>query len=770
MRTLSALACLLVSGAPALAQITYIDADPAVNTTLANGTSLPTTGNVSGTDGLWCWRATGAANRGRVLEANSGGGGGEDCPMLRTTIDGLEPGRAYTTYAYFWGYAPDLWRGRALVATAPPPAPIPGYNTGHFAGSSYEPMTPLSSASFLGLQQVSLGLASYTDGTERDGHFATIVKIREGSDSFLFEVPLGVAIADAAGEIHVYVDDLENQGWGGNRTRYDGVGYALAPQTYGVACGAPAPQISASGHADVGRELVVELAAAANAPAVLLAGFRDDDWNGVPLPLDLAPLGFGAGCWLQASPDLTLATTTDAGGDAAAAVAIPAIELPIGSLYFQWATLMAAGFQFSQGLRALPAVGGTHLSPIGKGWARNSVNAGIFRYNAVTSHNGEQFVAYYDEFSRVVLAKRQLGSDTWQRQVTQYTGNTTDAHNSISIIVDGDGYLHMSWDHHGHPLRYARSVAPGSLTLGPMLGMAATLENSLTYPEFHRLANGSLVFLYRYGSSGNGNVVMNRYDLASQTWSRVHHNLLSGQGQRNAYWQTCTDSLGNIHLSWTWRENSNANSNHDIGYAVSADGGATWRKTTGQQYSIPITAASSEYATLIPIGSDLMNQTSMSADGQGRPYIVNYWTPAGQSVPQFHVVYHDGVSWHVDQITDRGLDFSVSGFGSLSLPCSRPKIVVDSTGALDRAVMLYRDEERSGVVTAMICDDLSQGVWRPRNLTGFTVDKWEPNFDTEAWKNLGELHLYVQRVGQGPNETLSNTPPQMVSVLEWTPW
>ena len=38
--------------------------------------------------------------------------------------------------------------------------------------------------------------------------------------------------------------------------------------------------------------------------------------------------------------------------------------------------------------------------------------------------------------------------------------------NSISIVHDGEGYLHISWDHHNDPLRYARSIEPESIILG----------------------------------------------------------------------------------------------------------------------------------------------------------------------------------------------------------------------------------------------------------------------------------------------------------------
>ena len=33
-------------------------------------------------------------------------------------------------------------------------------------------------------------------------------------------------------------------------------------------------------------------------------------------------------------------------------------------------------------------------------------------------------------------------------------------------MVDGDGYLHLSFDHHGHKLNYCRSIAPDTLVLG----------------------------------------------------------------------------------------------------------------------------------------------------------------------------------------------------------------------------------------------------------------------------------------------------------------
>ena len=151
--------------------------------------------------------------------------------------------------------------------------------------------------------------------------------------------------------------------------------------------------------------------------------------------------------------------------------------------------------------------------PIAAGWAKTKVNCVIFRRNSLVSDGTSQFAAYYDGEGRVVLAKRKLGGTDWQIQNTPYRGNVKDAHNCISIALDGDGYLHLSWDHHGNPLRYCCSVAPGSLELTEKMAMVGKKESRVTYPEFHLLPGGDLLFFYRDGGAGNGDLILNRYDL-----------------------------------------------------------------------------------------------------------------------------------------------------------------------------------------------------------------------------------------------------------------
>jgi hypothetical protein len=411
----------------------------------------------------------------------------------------------------------------------------------------------------------------------------------------------------------------------------------------------------------------------------------------------------------------------------------------------------------------------TRLVPIGPGWAQNTVNTTVFRHNSVVSHQDIQYAAYYDRDGQVILAKRTLGSSEWEIRKTNYRGNVKDAHNGISIMVDGEGYLHMSWDHHGHPLRYCRSVTPGSLELTGMLSMTGRQEEKVTYPEFYRLSDGNLLFLYRDGSSGNGNLMMNFYNLKTRTWTQRQNAFINGEGARNAYWQMCVDSRGMLHLSWVWRESGDVATNHDMAYAKSADGGRSWQKSTGEAYELPITAANAEYAARIPQNHELSNTTSMYADAQGRPYIAAYFRPPGEQVPQYHLIYRDGKAWITSQISRRTTPFTLSGGGTKRIPISRPQIVVRPDGTARRAYLLFRDSERGSRVSVGICKDLQKESWSFMDLTKFSVGMWEPSFDTELWKKKHLMHIFIQMTGQGDGERTENIPPQMVSVLEWNP-
>lgn len=391
------------------------------------------------------------------------------------------------------------------------------------------------------------------------------------------------------------------------------------------------------------------------------------------------------------------------------------------------------------------------LLPAGEGFSQTSVNTAVFRGSSVATHGDTQYISYYDKDGYVVLGKRKIGSPDWTLRRTQYKGNISDGHNVISIGVDGDGYLHVSFDHHGHPLRYAVSVAPGSLELGPMKAMTGNNENDVTYPEFYTMPDGDMIFAYRSGASGRGNLVLNRYLTKERRWERIHDVLIDGENARNAYWQMFVDPQGVIHLSWVWRETWLVETNHDLCYARSADGGRTWQRSDGSAYSLPITMATAEKAWEIPQNSELINQTSMTADSEGLPYIATYWRDADSDVPQYRLVWHDGGKWNMSRVGNRTTPFSLSGGGTKMIPISRPRIASDGK----KAYYLFRDSERGSKVSVAYTPALGKEDWKIYDLTEFSVDAWEPSFDINLWNSRRMLHVFVQTTHQGDGEKIA---------------
>lgn len=403
----------------------------------------------------------------------------------------------------------------------------------------------------------------------------------------------------------------------------------------------------------------------------------------------------------------------------------------------------------------------TTMTTVDTAYSATSINVAIFRTNAVVTHDSIQYVSYYNADGYVTIAKRRLNESNWDVAVSQYRGNVNDAHNVISIMVDDYEIIHASFNHHGNKLNYCKSTGPGEITLGPLEPMIGVLEDDVTYPEFYRLDNGDILFAYRSGASGRGNLVLNRYDIKSRQWHRVHDSLIDGENQRNAYWQLYADNNGVLHLSWVWRETWMVETNHDLCYAKSLDGGSSWVKSDGTPYTLPIIADSAEIAWAIPQSSELINQTSMSTDDKGNPYIATYWREQQDSVPQYRLVWHDGTRWSQRCVSDRKTPFSLAGGGTKMIPIARPRVVI----ANDYIYYLTRDVER-GSKASLYHGKLTDSILNITDLTDFSVNAWEPLIDTELWKRYHQLHVYIQNANQGDGEKTTQLSPQPIYILE----
>ncbi len=416
---------------------------------------------------------------------------------------------------------------------------------------------------------------------------------------------------------------------------------------------------------------------------------------------------------------------------------------------------------------AMPAPA-TRRIPIGTAYAATSVNTTIFRVSALASSGKHQYVTYYDGEGRVVVGKRDAdGGGPWKLATTPASGNVRDAHNGTVLGVSADGYVHLSYDHHGHPLRYRVSARPEeAAAFGPQQPMTGKTEGRVTYPQFVAAPDGALYFFYRDGASGNGRLCLNRYDPAPKAWKALHHPLVDGvtpgKAVSNPYWwRPAFGPKGDLHLAWCWRDSGDARTNHDLCYACSADGGRTWRRSDGTLQPTPITPENAEVADPVPTGSNLINQCSSAVDGQGRPHLAHYHNDEN-GVPQYMHLWHDGKRWRRNTVSRRKTPFSLSGGGSLRIPISRPEIAVARDGAV---YLVTRDEELGGGIRLYRSDGDYSG-WTATDILREDLGSWEPSYDLARFRRTGILSLFVLATQQGNHETVTATPPREASVLE----
>ena len=470
---------------------------------------------------------------------------------------------------------------------------------------------------------------------------------------------------------------------------------------------------------------------------------------------------------------------------------------------------------FTKGIKTGP--GNVRLVTAGMGASHSSVNGIAFRQSSMSIYKdpntGEekQFIVYFkrrgnndgpgqstgsDNDAYIEFGERLLHEPTFKKIHTTIRRPVNDAHDSISMIVDGLGYIHMAVNHHNKALQYYRGPQPGvpPTTESHKRTMVGSDESSVTYVEFYKMnGTGNLLFAYRQGGSGSGYMVLNKYTISKTTgtgtWSRIHQKLLDGtvktsnNSTYSPYWQMYMDDRNVIHLSWTFRESSNVDTNAHKYYTYSKDEGQTWLRSNGTAFTLPIgppdttvTAQQAEKVWDIPQKRNLMNQTNMTGEG-GNPYILTYFSTLSGSVLspiQYRVIYRSGTEWKITQVSYRtyqdqsGSTPFLTGSGTMTSPLSRPRMVVRRVGgtlntATDRmeggrveAFFICRfqnsayssgtmaDRKVAMFSTSDIEAPESSSKWKLTYLTDFSVNAWEPSMDTDLWKEQGKLHVFVQ--------------------------
>ncbi len=487
-------------------------------------------------------------------------------------------------------------------------------------------------------------------------------------------------------------------------------------------------------------------------------------------------------------------------------------------------------------VRLVPVDDGDHATSEFGYAGESAINSVAFVRSSLQTFGGWQFMTWYGRHQNdasapynntLWIGRRAEGAATWEVfRHPSFTANTiTDGHDVISFGIDGDGYMHLSWGMHGDAFHYSRSTTPVTgawpIALGPDTTMTGT-EAIVTYPQFIRLPDGDLLFLFRRNYSGNGAQYLNRYSRVDRVWRAVH---TDAQGNpvpfMSGMWAPLHDynpyvnlpQLGGVDgreltLTFNWRylpvNGSGApgspggfsgyQTNNQLNFARSPDAGVTWYKSDGTPYALPITrnaengveAGRAEVIMSIPEGSSLINQASMCLDSAGWPVTATWWAPDTASANyrrQYMVVFrHDDGTWQVRPVSTRTTDRTNVRYAEDHVrDLGRPTVVCDDE---DRIIVAYRDNQADNLVNAdaTLSAGVSNGItivhslpraqdpdrllWLSFDLTTENLGNYETMIDNELWDAQRRLHfLYQPSGGQGytaPANTASR-----ISVLEW---
>lgn len=288
----------------------------------------------------------------------------------------------------------------------------------------------------------------------------------------------------------------------------------------------------------------------------------------------------------------------------------------------------------------------------------------------IITREGTQYIAYYDANRQMTVASRPIDSDTWTKKKLD-DKCMWDSHNFISIGIDQEGCIHVSGNMHVRALRYYRSAKPGDVTsIEPLHKMVGANESKVTYPYFFNGPDGALHFMYRDGSSGQGNSMVNRYDVKTKTWMRISEKpLIDGEGLMNAYesWPK-RDENGVYHMAWVWRDTGDILTNHDLSYARTFGSDLTkWCKSDGAPLDLPIRYSTGEIIDPVPTSSGLRNSVAqITFDQQGRPMVTYVkYRPKDRKWTQIYVMRLEETGWKRYQTTNWTDVDEWSGGGSI---------------------------------------------------------------------------------------------------------
>ncbi|KAK7429883.1 hypothetical protein QQZ08_003505 [Neonectria magnoliae] len=232
------------------------------------------------------------------------------------------------------------------------------------------------------------------------------------------------------------------------------------------------------------------------------------------------------------------------------------------------------------------------------------VNSQSAWWNPLDEYGGYQWLAYLRNplsgsiaNNNVMVARRTESDGAISRDCLKTSSGDCavfvddNGHNTPSIAVDGDGYVHVFTSMHNEAWKYYRSSSPYSATLVDHSSDMPDQTVKITYPVIKRDASGNLRLIVRGEASGDSSArggYFYKYTTSSKTWTRI-----SLWAYRSGYSVYPDDiqfsSDGDVHIQWEWSKYPASAVRHQGSYVRYTPSSGTYRSASGATVSLPIT-------------------------------------------------------------------------------------------------------------------------------------------------------------------------------------
>ncbi|MBD5777892.1 BNR-4 repeat-containing protein [Pelagicoccus sp. NFK12] len=246
----------------------------------------------------------------------------------------------------------------------------------------------------------------------------------------------------------------------------------------------------------------------------------------------------------------------------------------------------------------------------------------------IVSFQGKTHVAWLDspeEGFRVCIRTLDHASETWSEKYT--IGEAQDNHGGPALTIDGEGYLHVIYYAHHHPVRYRKSLRPNDAS---QWSEYEPFGHNLTYPSLLCAKDGSLILTARRSYDERPWELEMWRKNPGETWQRERALVSSRHGIYSQFaaslaWGSDHETIHLATRIYEMPEDEIEQPLTTVGYMKSEDGGVTWTRSDGGEVPLPATADTMDViASGRGIEGRILNAGSIAVGPDGRP-----WVPYG---------------------------------------------------------------------------------------------------------------------------------------------